>query len=648
MSSSRIEKLPYQATLVSSQNPLPDMGEVRYVHAKVLCDDTVPEDYRTYIGYGRVNSILPYRAQDGYDRNLKECDLETVVIENEHVRAEFLPFMGARLWSLRVDGREMLYKNAVIQPCNLALRNAWCAGGVEWNVGVRGHNMLTFETMFTELFTLDDGTAGARFYEYERLRGIVYRLEAYLPPQSRLLMVQVTIENPEGNGHTPAYWWSNIAVEEYQDMRVLAPATHAVFSTYNEGSYQMTRQSLPHFAGCDVSRPLSATRSLDVFYDIDAAQRPYIAALTPDGTGLVQLSTKQLCGRKLFLWGSGTGGRHWQDWLSHGHGAYIEIQAGLTRTQQEYLPMDEGTKLSWLEAYGSVSCQTQELEYDDAVSALEKQLAPAFAALDEEKARAERVARVKGELVILGSGWGAIENERRLRAGMPPVSEVCVFPEITDDASAPWHTLLFDGYYPDKDPAEMPDDHLTRAFWRERLESAPANAASQYQLGVLRFACGDRDGAKLAFEHSLQIRENAWALCGLAKLAKGEEDYALAAEYYRRALALLPACRNILVEYAIMLMNLEQHQELLKLLDDAHSSLRLHPRVQFLRAAALIGLERIDEAEAILTAPLEMADIQEGECSFDKLWRTIQDIRERRDENYCRKELPYALDFRMH
>ena len=95
-------------------------------------------------------------------------------------------------------------------------------------------------------------------------------------------------------------------------------------------------------------------------------------------------------------------------------------------------------------------------------------------------------------------------------------------------------------------------------------------------------------------------------------------------------------------------MNLEQHQELLNLLDDAHPSLRLHPRVQFLRAAALIGLERIDEAEAILTAPLEMADIQEGECSFDKLWRTIQEIRERRDEKYCRKELPYALDFRMH
>ena len=36
------------------------------------------------------------------------------------------------------------------QPCNLALRNAWVSGGVEWNVGIIGHTPFTVDAMFAE------------------------------------------------------------------------------------------------------------------------------------------------------------------------------------------------------------------------------------------------------------------------------------------------------------------------------------------------------------------------------------------------------------------------------------------------------------------------------------------------------------------
>ena len=45
------------------------------------------------------------------------------------------------MWSLydKVNQKELLYVNDVIRPSNLAVRNAWVSGGVEWNIGVIGH-----------------------------------------------------------------------------------------------------------------------------------------------------------------------------------------------------------------------------------------------------------------------------------------------------------------------------------------------------------------------------------------------------------------------------------------------------------------------------------------------------------------------------
>ena len=48
----------------------------------------------------------------------------------------------------------------------------------------------------------------------------------------------------------------------------------------------------------------------------------------------------------------GTGGRHWQEFLAQKGCAYIELQAGLAKTQLEHLPMKGGETISWLESYG--------------------------------------------------------------------------------------------------------------------------------------------------------------------------------------------------------------------------------------------------------------------------------------------------------
>lgn len=644
---------PFCMAEFGKNNILPDFGNVSYIHATVTWDDSLDEDDVRYMRYGRIGSILPYMTQDQYTREKKTIEKPVVVIENEHVRAEFLPWMGGRLWSLKVDGREVLNHNPVVQPCNLALRNAWCSGGVEWNVGIRGHNMHTCDDVYAELLSLPDGTAGARFYAFERIRNVAYRLEAYLPPESRLLYVQVHIENPQDNGEVPMYWWSNIAVPEYEGTRVIAPAKSAIYSLYEADHYLMLRRPVPEFEGMDASRPTEISRSIDAFYDIMDKDRPFITALQPDHKGLVQASTGFLSGRKLFVWGMGDGGRHWQEFLSDGSESYIEIQAGIAKTQQDHLPMPAGACWRWLEAYGQLECNVDELSYEEAVcetrKALDGLIAPG--ALDEEmQTRGEVIAHTHGEIVYHGSGWGALENLRRQKAGLPLLSEFCRFPaEDLTPEQEPWLALLNTGVFPEADADCAPESYLVSPCWREKLEQTQQHWLSAYHLGVMRYVAGDKAGAEQAMHVSLAFADNAWAHRALARFAGMTGNTCEQLAQHRAALELnQDDCLRL--EYAQALANAQEYSTLMAYLDKLPTETQVMPRFQYLRAAAAISLEDYDVAERILRSPLIIPDMREGELSLCSLWFALFEKKYQltAEEVEERFPLPRELDFRMH
>ncbi|MBQ7183046.1 MAG: DUF5107 domain-containing protein [Clostridia bacterium] len=653
MSTVSLIKKRFSLAALGPEDPLPDMNNVDYVHSTVVWDDSLTQEDTRYMRYGRVSSILPYLDQDGYTRDRENVMKDTVVLENPFVRAEFLPWMGGRMRSLICRGREMLHVNPVIQPCNLALRNAWCSGGVEWNVSIRGHNMLTNEPLFTELLRLEDGTAGVRFYEYERIRGIVYRLEAYLPPMSRFLFVQARIENPAGNGERPMYWWSNIAVPETKGTRVIAPADTAILSLYDAGRYRMLRTALPGYEGMDLSRPSGIKRSLDVFFDVRPNKMPFITALKEDHTGLVQCSTGFMLGRKLFVWGMGQGGRHWQEFLSDGSETYIEIQAGIAKTQQDHLPMPENTAWTWLEAYGSLTSDVDGLSYTAAAEKCQSALYEMMTreTLEKEQAgRGRAVAAARGQIVLPGSGWGALENLRRAQAGLPPVSDTCRFPESSlGEKQAPWLALLKTGAFPEADPEKAPESYMTGENWLGMLEKAPANWAQAYQLAVTYHAAGDPAGAERSLKKSLVLRESAWAFRASARLdlAAGKDSWR---DKYRRALSLRPDCRALLKEYAEALLKAGLCRELIAFLDGLPDETKALPRFQFLRAAGCVGTGDFSEAERILLKPLVLPDIREGELSLSEIWSRLWEKKEglTREEAAEKHPLPPVLDFRMH
>ncbi|MDR2998518.1 MAG: DUF5107 domain-containing protein, partial [Microbacterium sp.] len=318
---------------IGAVNPLPAVASMPQAPYEASLEG-LPERIARGIRYGQVSSIHPYLLQDGYGRSRSDRPMRLAVLENEHLRAEFALELGGRLIGLvdRATGRDLVYRNEMLQPANLALRNAWFSGGAEWNIGMRGHWPLTCDPLYAAALTGADGEPVLRMWEYERVRGLIVQIDATLAPDAPALHVRVRVHNPK-DAETGMYWWTNIAVAQSAGSRVFAPATIAYKTDY-DGTLATV-----DFTSTDASRPASAPAAADYFFDIPSGEMPWIAALDAAGGGLAHVSTAPLTGRKLFVWGDTTGGRRWCDWLGGETGDYFEIQAGLATTQYEHLPM---------------------------------------------------------------------------------------------------------------------------------------------------------------------------------------------------------------------------------------------------------------------------------------------------------------------
>ncbi|MGI6609505.1 MAG: DUF5107 domain-containing protein [Limnochordia bacterium] len=669
MSQLRIEKRNMLAGNLGPENPLPPLRLPVRKASRPKVDESVPQEARRYLGYGLETRVLPYSLQDAYDRDRRPRDFLVAVLENEILQATFLLEHGGRLWSLvhRPSGRELLYRNPVFQPANLAVRNAWFSGGVEWNVGVRGHTPLTCSPVFAARVKGDDGSPILRLYEWERIRGVPYQLDFSLPPGSPWLFVRVRLTNPHGH-EIPNYWWSNIAVPESPDVRVLVPADHAFNHAYRGG---VRRVAVPYVSGVDVSYPTNNPGATDFFFDIPDDRRRWIAALDGQGRGLIQTSTLRQRGRKLFVWGMSHGGRRWQDFLSIPGHPYIEIQAGVARTQWESFPMQPGEEIAWMEAYGLMEADAElvhsadwHLAQQEVEGRLQAMLPEAW--LEEELRRTRADAqKPPQEVVHYGSGWGALERRRRERAGKAPFASTAL---VFDDASlgkdqSPWLALLEKGELPVQHPAELCGGWMVQVEWRELLEEAIRQGRSDHwlswlHLGVMRYHGGEVEPARQAWQESMRRQPSAWALRNLAVLAVHEDDRVAAAELWLQAYREAPELSWLVVECAKGLLDAGRYEDVEGLVARVPESIAAHGRLRIYRAQAAFETGDFEKAEGLLRSDIELSDLREGEVVLSDLWYAIQEQRVAGaegiavDENLRRRvrresPLPPHLDFRM-
>ncbi len=413
--------------------------------------------------------------------------------------------------------------------------------------------------------------------------------------------MHVRVTNPHDHD-VPVYWWSNAAVPQTPSTRVHVDAATAWRFDYSR-----------HLRKVDVTddllHPASSTHAADWFFDLGEADRPWVAAVDGDGNGLLQTSTRRLRGRKLFVWGTGQGGRRWQEWLSPDGEQYLEVQAGLARTQLEHLLLPGRTSWSWVETYGPVTA--------DDLRAGPEQVLPAEWLDEQVAAIAVAAERVPREVLAVGSGWGAVEAARRARADLPPLPAGTPFdPATVDDEQRPWLDLLA-GLEIDGDPGVPPASYQVGEDWEALLRERSGWLAA-YLLGVSLAARGDRDEARTAWRTSVDQVETAWAWRALAVT---DTDDGAARQAWDRAVALAPWCVPLQVERLQRLAGTASPPALLAAVDAAPGDVRRHPAVRLLEARAAVDAGEVDRSTRVLEGEgLVVPNLREGADDLTELW----------------------------
>ena len=407
----------------------------------------------------------------------------------------------------------------------------------------------------------------------------------------------------------------------------------------------------------------------DFFSRIPDDRRRWVAALGGDGTGFFEASTQRLRGRKLFCWGMGAGGRQWQEFLAAPGHAYIEIQAGLARTQMETLPMPGRTEWSWTEAFGYVDADPALVHGADwpaawgEVGARIEGVIPEARMADADARMALMADQAPTEILRRGSGWGALERLRKAKACEPDrVPEALVFPrEAIGADEAPWLALLEAGSLPSRAPKAGPGALMTQPEWAAALERSlvgepGADWLVWWHLGNLRMEQRDTDGACAAWRRSLECEPNGWAVRNLSVAAQRAGDAAEALSLLRQAWQAGPQIAPLAIELAQALADAGLHTEVMEFVRGLPEEVRCHERMLLHWARAALATGQTEGVERIFAH--SFATIREGEVTLTDLWFAYHEGRmaaetgvEVNDEVRARVRTecppPRSIDFRM-
>lgn len=640
MTELRIEAYEIPGADVGPENPLP-MFRAEAEDRVVNVADGLPEEDRRYLGWRIGQRVLPHRMQDSYTRDRRLRSFKCIVLENDVLKATFVPELGGRLVSLfhKQKDRELLDCNPVFQPANLALRNAWFSGGIEWNTSHFGHYYLTCSPVFATRVDGPDGRPTLRIYEWDRVKCFPWQIDFSLPPGSDFLFSHVRLVNPHET-ELPMYWWTNMAVPEREGTRTLAPADSAI---HEAEPGKLGVASLPILDSVDATYSTNSRFAREFFFRIPEPGRHWIASLDASGSGFVQASTPRLRGRKMFVWGAGPGGQRWQEFLSQPGSAYLEIQAGLARTQLECVPMPPNCEWTWTEAFGLLEAEPAKVHSADwsearlaAAQALDERLPESL--VDSVHRELEQVSHLEpAEVLSSGSGWGALERRRLAADGaddrMPPQ---LLFPDFTlGPDQQPWLELLEHGHFPQRDPEQDPGQFMVQPGFRKLLEKA-AEASSDHWLawlhvGVMRMETHDTRGAVEAWKRSVSRQRTGWALRNLAIVERRAHNADAACDLLRQAWETGPQVAALAVECVEALVQAERYEDACAFVAGLPDDISRHERVMLLNARAALQLGRWRDVEPLLEH--DFACIREGEVSLTDLWFAMHEQRIAEQEN---------------
>lgn len=649
-------KIEILGSPIGSESSLPSVAPMLNVQTQK--NMKLDETNELFLDLGKVKNLYPYRQQNQYGRELSIIKVDAAILENKSIKAVFLPGFGGRLWQLydKKNNRDLLYKNDAMRPCNLALRNAWFSGGIEWNIGLIGHSPFTCSPLFAAKVTAEDGTTVLRMYEYERIRNITYQMDFFLRGDSDQLFCRMRIVNLNAST-IPMYWWSNVAVPENPNARMIVPAEQSYYSYLNV----IGKTSIPIRNGVDVSYPVKTRCAMDYFYYIPDKKRKYMAYVDETGTGLLQTSTTRLKGRKLFVWGQTDGSKTWQHFLTDNGGNYVEIQAGIGRTQYECIPMPPKAAWEWIEVYSPVNIDPKKAHgsWNKAQDEIDRVLSSAWNEDELEKmldkTKADFVFR-SGEVFHYGSEYGLLENYLRKSQNEEPISKHLSF-ETKTNMHSEIKILVDKGVLPSRSIDEVPEGYLYGDRWFYILKKAAtrkdsANWYTQYLYGMMLLQKEYYGEAEKAFKASLILNDSCWGYYGMFVVKYSKGQYKNGMNYLKKAVRMNPNDISLVRECFRYMTECNDYKYIFQSYHDLSSTIREDSRIKYYLSNAYARSGMIEQAEEILYGDggLVIPDIREGETTITDLWDFIEQQKQKSFKAELRSKVrtpPQFLNFRM-
>lgn len=605
---------------LGAESELPDLtGEIVLQNQLAFHLNEYAEIFQ---GYGRIPNSYPYRQYNTYSRNLTDLSVKTATLENQYLKAVFLLEYGGRLWSLidKTTGKNLLYTNDVLQFSNLAVRNAWFSGGVEWNIGIIGHSPFTTSPIYVAQLE-GNGIPILRMYEYERIRQVYFQMDFWLDKEDKFLNCRMKIIN-ENDHLVPMYWWSNIAVPEHPNGRIVVPADTA----YTSKNMKVYKVDIPVVENIDVTHYEDITISIDYFFDIPQGASKYIANLDHQGYGLLQRSTQKLQGRKLFCWGNIPAANRWQEFLTQNAGRYIEIQAGLTKTQYGCMPMAPHTVWEWIEQYGAVQMEPRTLNssHSNRHQTLSYQLhtSKQLENLEHILIATREMAKKPAQLVQKGSGYATLVKQKSLSKHLEFVSE--------EDGIKNWKQFLDTGVLHCPPCFERPDhffcDEQSFQLLENTIETTnKLNWYAHYHLGVRLLQLKRFKESEKHLQYSLFLEENPWSLHALTCLKCQMQQFSEAIVSIQKGILLNLESLSYLKDGFKLLFSCKGFFELIECYQKLSPEMQNNSRLRFYYAYALHFIGKNKQAYEIIQNPKDfvLEDVREGEDSIAQLWADV-------------------------
>lgn len=549
-------------------NPLPQFVDMT-VKARTIdsLDLTCPDD----IWENLINQSypkLPYLVLDNYDRDggdmKTKINLPVVVQESTRLKAIYSLNQGGKMLSLfdKKLNKEILFRNPVFQPANLGRLNAWTSGGVEWNWPRLGHSVFTSKPIFAGKLKTKYGEV-LRIYEFDREMNSTWQVDTLLVDSSNneikscedVVWIHVKVRNTNPD-KISAYWWTNVGVQLQNKTknRVILPADYAIIS-----GAKLTKVPFPLFDEnkidtcgtfgpgiLDHSYPSNYYNAHENFIRSETkTDRSWMSLHHGDGFGMLHSQTKELDGRKYWVWGNDIHDVARMDFLSSpGHGHYIEMQAGVAPTQSQTFTLEGEDTLEWTETISALQIDPEKVEgsYDDALKVVNETVEENCnikTFMDMNTFFSEIADMEVEEVLYNGSGWGALHEQMIGKVLSPGLQFNKV--EVDNDLTRPWYELLsVQGTFSNLSLSVPPSSFQVDIAWvdilHKSIEAKGETWLHYLHLGIAAHHRSDYESAKELYTNAIRLNPNSiHALRGMALMSLNSNDPQNAWKYYNKA-----------------------------------------------------------------------------------------------------------------